>query len=657
VPPPRLVVFGGPAKDLFRLLRPQLGSQRTADAAYAREGPSDKRFLGVRAPSDPPADWPAVTTRLIPILVAWATYFLDKPDFGVAVRQLDTLVESVSHLEQVQFAPTINSLLLGCYRDRQDKKSAYSALSSDWDPLPVHPKTKAWMQDRWTRFTSNKAGDLSDASDSLPDSEDKRKMPARRSIRAPSPRMKSAPDPTSATMQGPNPKQARTMVAPAAARPAAALTATALASPAGFTLADLGPLVTRILQAQAESNLQLHQSFQTNMLANIRSTATALVATGGSKESKLSDTKLRILQACLGHGDLPTFVLSKFYAELDKDGITADNCGRVLRRLCVTVHGSANPCNIHISPKVISAAKTLNFSANNNRTFVGCTTGITSFAVPWKLADAVNEALANERYFDEATLKSPADIKKHVTSGTFEVPTNLQGLTRVLTNYVRLLEVMFESDCLHLINVIQLWDGLVRHERVFESSITPPLMINLLWKVHQDSRQFFAHCEKWESGKLLPHSYLDNTVRELIADINISMTITCPVTDFLGTAVAAPKREAREAPCNKPAGSGHGMQATKKSSIPAICAATVQKFNRLHPTMDISSFVRKSGIRYSDVKVGSQGDCINFGLLGRCSETCRYRHKIVTVPDDHARTIKAELEKGMAKLSAESSPA
>jgi hypothetical protein len=152
----------------------------------------------------------------------------------------------------------------------------------------------------------------------------------------------------------------------------------------------------------------------------------------------------------------------------------------VLRRLVVTVYGSANQCNVHISPKVIAAAKTLNFSHNDDRTFMGCTSGITPFAVPWKLADAVIEALADKRYFDKATLKLPADIKKHVTSGMFEAPTSLQGLTRVLTNYVRLLEVMFKSECPHLITVMQLRDGLVQHERVLESRITPILMINLL---------------------------------------------------------------------------------------------------------------------------------------------------------------------------------
>jgi hypothetical protein len=297
------------------------------------------------------------------------------------------------------------------------------------------------------------------------------------------------------------------------------------------------------------------------------------------------------------------------------------------------------------------------FSNNDDRTFVGCTNGITPFAVPWKSAEAVNEALADERYFDKATLKSPADIKKHVTAGTFEAPTSLQGLTRVLTNYVRLLEVMFELECPHLTTVMQIRDGLVQHKRMLESRITPILIINLLWKVHQDSRQFFTHCERWDSGELLPRSFLDNTVRELVADINISVTITCPVSEFLGTPATAQKREAREAPRDKPPGGGHGKQATKNSSIPTICAATVQKFNRLHPTLDISLFVRKTGLQYSDVKVGGQGDCTSFALLGRCTETCRYRHKVVTVPDDRAQTIKAALEKGMAKLAAESSPA
>ena len=145
-------------------------------------------------------------------------------------------------------------------------------------------------------------------------------------------------------------------------------------------------------------------------------------------------------------------------------------------------------------------------------------------------------------------------------------------------------------------------------------------------------------------------------VRELVADINISLTIMCPVNAFLGTPTTPPKREACDAPCDKPPGGGHGKQATKNSAIPTICAVTVQKFNRLHPTLDISSFLQKTGLKYSDVKVGGQGNCTSFGLLGRCNEICRYCHKAVTVPDDCAQAVKLALEKGMAKLAAEFSP-
>jgi hypothetical protein len=75
--------------------------------------------------------------------------------------------------------------------------------------------------------------------------------------------------------------------------------------------------------------------------------------------------------------------------------------------------------NVHISPKVIAAVKTLNFSHNDDRTFVG-TNGITPFAVPWRSADTISEALADDRYFNEATFKSPVDIRKHVMAGSFE---------------------------------------------------------------------------------------------------------------------------------------------------------------------------------------------------------------------------------------------
>ncbi len=144
----------------------------------------------------------------------------------MAVRRLDSLVEAIPRLERVQFSPIMDLLLLACYGDRQEDKCAYSVLPSGWDPLPLHPRTKAWMQERWTCVTPDETIDSSEASGA----EDKRKMPARQNIQAPSLRYKSPGDPMLATMQSHNSKRARTGAASTV--------------PTAFTLANLGPLVS-----------------------------------------------------------------------------------------------------------------------------------------------------------------------------------------------------------------------------------------------------------------------------------------------------------------------------------------------------------------------------------------------------------------------------
>ena len=172
------------------------------------------------------------------------------------------------------------------------------------------------MQEKWTSITTDKASNGSRASDQ-PDLGDKRKLPARQTVRVTSLQQKSSQHPMLGEMQGPNSKRARTGVASTATRAAAGMTAPGLSATAAFALAlaDIGPLMTEIIKAQAESNLQLQQSVQTNMFGNIL------------------DSKLRTLQACSGHGDSLSFVLFNFYAKLDKNGMTSNNCGTGLCRL------------------------------------------------------------------------------------------------------------------------------------------------------------------------------------------------------------------------------------------------------------------------------------------------------------------------------------
>ncbi len=121
----------------------------------------------------------------------------------------------------------------------------------------------------------------------------------------------------------------------------------------------------------------------------------------------------------------------------------------------------------------------------------------------------MNDDSAKEEYFEASTLKSVADIQKHVAGTKVELPTALLGLVRMFNNYSLLLEVLFGPNCPHLTHVLALRDGLEENENDLEMKITKTLCLQLLWRVHQDARQFFLACEQWEPGEPLPRSTLE----------------------------------------------------------------------------------------------------------------------------------------------------
>ncbi len=121
-------------------------------------------------------------------------------------------------------------------------------------------------------------------------------------------------------------------------------------------------------------------------------------------------------------------------------------------------------------------------------------------------------------------------------------------------------------------------------------------------------------------------------VASLADEVDIRMTLTCPVADFLGrgksptTGTKAKKTEGTHG--------NHGRQPTKNPSIPSICQPCVKELKRLYPTMGIVHFCRKAKVKYADVAIGGKGDCVNYGLLGECAEECTYRHVVITVPEE-----------------------
>jgi hypothetical protein len=141
-------------------------------------------------------------------------------------------------------------------------------------------------------------------------------------------------------------------------------------------------------------------------------------------------------------------------------------------------------------------------------------------------------------------------------------------------NYIRLVEVLFGDKCPHLLCVIQVWGRLDYHKRLLEGRVTTALMINVLWRLYQDTWQFFDRCKKWEEGKALPCLTLQTMVAFLVDDVDIQMTLTCLVADFLGPG----KSTLTDTKGKKTEGTWGNLsrQTTQNPLIPPICQPCVK---------------------------------------------------------------------------------
>ncbi len=255
----------------------------------------------------------------------------------------------------------------------------------------------------------------------------------------------------------------------------------------------------------------------------------------------------------------------------------------------------------------------------------------------------MNEDAAKEDYFAASMLKSVADIQKHVASTKVELPSDMLSLVRMFNNYSLLLKVLFGPNCPHLVQVWALRDGLKENENDLKSRVTKALCLQLLWRIHQDARQFFLACERWEPGEALPRSTLAAVVSRLVDDCCIDTTLTCLVGAFLGVDHSKAKATAP----------GHAKPARAKPpvnlAIPTGCKKAVDSFNALFPTMPLMDLIKWGGITFGSIKAGGKGDCTSFGLLGRCA-VCSYNHVVCSPSPDRQMAISESIESAMATI-------
>jgi hypothetical protein len=299
---------------------------------------------------------------------------------------------------------------------------------------------------------------------------------------------------------------------------------------------------------------------------------------------------------------------------------------------------------------MVAMVKSLSSSLNGDKTHVGCTKGVTIFGTPWRSVEAMNKDMAEEAYFEQATLKSPGDIRKHITSAKVELPASHLGLVRVFNNYVHLLEVMFGDVCDHLIYVRAIRDGLEEHETDLESRITQPICLHLMWRVHHNTRQFFLSCKGWNNGEALPWSQLGLTVQQLVEDCAFPRMMMCPVVAFLGMDPDAQTTPATD-PTRTQTQAGTGVKPSINTANLPLCQKAVAALIQLYPRMTLMELFRQGVIKFLAVQVGRKGECSNFGLLDQCPG-CTYAHVPCTVGEARQVDISKAMEQAMATMKA-----
>jgi hypothetical protein len=409
---------------------------------------------------------------------------------------------------------------------------------------------------------------------------------------------------------------------------------------------DMELLITTLLKGQSDVQVAQANANHANLIAFHTATAQALAAKGGDKESKLTAAKRQILQACAGMTHVNEFEVEPVYWNMESKGGSLDALGQILRKRLKPIPLSPYKINIHITPQLVATIKTFNFLSNGDKTYAGCTKGITIFAVPWRTANVFNKDLAKDEYFEAAMLKSVADIQKHATSAKVELPTSLQGVVWVLNNYCWLLDVLFGPNCPHLEHIMYIRDTLEDHEAELKSHLTSVLILHLMWHIHHNAWQFFLACEGLDDGEQLPHSTLHNTVRQLVDDCYIQLTLTCPEALFCGSWGKIP---GLKLPATTRAARVAGPQPTINTMILPLCQKVVASFNRLYPSLTILNLCTQDKVKFGQLKIGKEGSYVNFGLLGRCSG-CKYRQEVCSVLDSRQAAIIRIMESAMATM-------
>jgi hypothetical protein len=390
-----------------------------------------------------------------------------------------------------------------------------------------------------------------------------------------------------------------------------------------------------------------HSRYVNQMPAGTMPAAAATITTGGldpqecfnraletvaalkpvAESKKYSTAELqRIRAACsLSIAEMETS-LPPFHARLLAEGRTKRGTESVLAQALRPRDDTDDPGLIYVSPELVADIMACKYGLGWDTSYRNCHRGLSPFAVPHMSLRHQQERVLYQDRLGKATMTTIGDVEKGEETPSTS-PKSYHGCLQLLSNYIKLLTEVVGLRSAHLREVIAIRSKL-RQKVDLYIDMGPKEILFLLWAIFLDAREVFSR--QIGDTDTVPESQLKYTTSFLGVG-RIPMDILgVPVAQF-GASNGGPSTAATDLSSLssnrdelfKPA----EFVAPKNASVPDDISAITMPLMDKFPQATANALMAHGSLNFEDIRVGNKGACLNYNLLGICSDPkCSYRH-------------------------------
>jgi hypothetical protein len=209
------------------------------------------------------------------------------------------------------------------------------------------------------------------------------------------------------------------------------------------------------------------------------------------KDRYAAHEKLKILAACGLHPD-DWDQVPPIYGKICEDGRSVAAVRAVMEQeYHETTLTSEIPSSVFLSTQLVSDVKEIKFGWHESHAYSSSHRGVSPFAVPHTPIESHSALRALEEDSAATTTTTIADVRAACT-GPPPCPADYYSFLQMLcAYYIKLLMMLFRSQCEHLAQVLQIYSIFQRRVGMFQS-VTRVQVGHLLWAVFIDARTNFS---------------------------------------------------------------------------------------------------------------------------------------------------------------------